>query len=691
MSSLQKIALSLLISILIFGAICVAAFTGGFSFVEMRYYEPRKVKNITATLDSIGARYDSYIDGLVEKFSAYSLEKSVATYILRDASDEDMQARVDATGALFESVDGLHGIRLVENEGTHIHFSTFDSDVLRKDKDLIAYRDYSQSAEVPYDFVTTADTGEYAGTVEALKARCSVYMDSEREDLIFSLPYFDSYTAYRGTLLFYVYADDFSKVLVSENVLSLNTRACLVSPVGGETNIQSAENCGFVFGVPSVGRRIVASAVQERWAAKHYDVDQLFAQSEVENTFIRVTGSASRYARMGWLCREQEFLFSDLEKILMLSCIFITLFLVIFMLFSLKRDDMVVIRGRIHKFELEFFKEYLERKNSGSWKAMEKEVALRRQDVNAEIVKSLGRTGKKHRKEINAMLDQSWSELMSVMSGGYRTALLRNISEAQVAAVQTGGAGAAGATGAAGVTAAGGLSVAGSAGNDSLGSAGELEPLEEVEELDEAEPVEDVHELSGDDALEEVEELEPLEDAEPAAVPGVPAAVNDAEDVEELEELEEDSPEEIEELEELCDDCQDAEEVEDLESVEELEELSGDEEELEELEELPYEPPVPPQKMPYHPPRRKTPAELEEDCGGYFRKGMLSKVGEFSDMTPSELREESSENKRKNVSEPASESEDSGMDFGTPDFSWLNNLSKVEPVKADNKTTELNN
>ncbi|MBQ5448623.1 MAG: hypothetical protein IIT57_01125, partial [Treponema sp.] len=389
------------------------------------------VRNKGETLEKIGQSFDRYADALLEKFAAYALLPENASYIEREASQEEVDKRGRAAGMLFEEVKGLEGIRIVENDSIHIHFSTYDSDIFQQSKEYLAWKDYTALNEIEFANLASSDNGEFASTAEKIIRRASLYFDSDGDRLIFSMPYFDKYTAWRGTIVFYVKAGDFTDELITQDLLPLNTKSKVVAPRNTEANLETPENVGIVFGMPYLAyqdRAFMVDSIEQKWAAagkvENGNAERLVIVKgqEEESLMVLVTASSSKYCKAGWVCNENVFTFSELERAVILSCLFITLFLIVFTLFNLKHDDMVIISSRVRKFELSLFRQYLERKDTADWRALEKEFSLRRQDVNAEIISSLGKRGKKHRKEVNLFLDQSWSELMSAMSGGRRMA-----------------------------------------------------------------------------------------------------------------------------------------------------------------------------------------------------------------------------------------------------------------------------
>ncbi len=556
MSQTQKTLVSLLITLLLFAGFCCFAFLGGFNYIEVKFYAPRIVRNRAETLEKIGKSFDDYADSLLEKFAAYALLPENASYIEREASQEEVDKRGRAAGQLFESVRGLEGIRIVENDSVHIHFSTYDSDIMEQSKNYLSWKDYTALGEIEFANLASSDNGEFASNAEKIIRRASLYFDSDGDRLIFSMPYFDKYTAWRGTLLFYVKAGDFTDELIAQDLLPLNTRSKVVAPRNSEANLETANNVGVVFGMPYLAytdRVFMVDSIEQKWAADANLVAGnaqrlviMKGQNE-DAVMVLVTSASSKYCRTGWVCNESVFTFSDLERAVILSCLFITVFLIVFTLFNLKHDDMVIISSRIRKFELSLFRQYLERKNTADWRALEKEFSLRRQDVNAEIINSLGKRGKKHRKEVNLFLDQSWSELMSAMSGGRRMAEVISSYKDELSAP----------------------------GVEKLDE--KAKPEKELYSIDYDHSADKMKEVSREDvasqfdAVDEVEEFEKVAEAEPVEEL---EEVAEAEPVEELEEVAEAEP--VEELEEVA-------EAEPAEDIGALEQVGGKREKIREI------------------------------------------------------------------------------------------------------------
>ena len=487
MSSGPKIALSLLISVLIFAGCVFLSIAGGFKLIEVQFYQPRVIANANDRLSSIEKAYGEYSSNLDKEFRKFLSEKSVKTFIERAPEKEAMNERGKLSALLYQKISGLNGMRLIENDGIHIHFSTFGEDTLTETSSLISYKNYTDANKIPFTLLEASD-GE---------KQTKIYFDSIKNELVFSYPFYDNYTAYRGTFIFYVLGDDFTQYLIDRELVSLNARGTVCSPKG------------FVFNLPITGRELLMKEIEQRWSRKIRNVEQLVqSDTKSENIFIITQGNDR--IKIGEIRTQDAFEFSDIEKLLLLICLFITLYLIIFLLFNIRHDDMVIVCRRLRKFQYELLKEYIDRKDSMDWKTLSKEIAHRKNDVNSEIKKSLGRRGKKHSKEVDELLEDLWTDVMSAMGGN--VSVVRQVVSSNPIAV---------------------ASTEKSAAADNIEELEELSDADEVEELEEIPDADEVEELEEIPDADEVEELEEIPDAdEVEELEEIP----DADEVEEISE-----------------------------------------------------------------------------------------------------------------------------------------------------------
>ncbi|MBP5447735.1 MAG: hypothetical protein J6X95_06560, partial [Treponema sp.] len=571
MTSGQKTALSVLISVMFFGAFTVAAFAGLFSAIDARFYEPAKISQINNKLDGISLAYDDYLKTLTERFalgqSAFLKNSSVQTFVEAKPSDADVLSRGEALGELRSSTQGFLGLRVLDKNQNSIHYSTFHSDILRRDEknNLTAYKNYlecvtlSGSEEIPAQIVSCGDTGG------DLQAGQKIYYDKENR-IVFSFPLYDKYSVFRGSAIFYVNALDFANVLLKKNLISIGESANFLS------NAKSGADClcGYVFGLPSVGQEDFSEALFDAWHKNSGAAERLLSIDEQKkNYWVAVSQKSKSGIFVCGLYNDEIFALPSSARILILICVFISIFLICFLLLNLRRDDETVIRERIKSLQLGVVDEYLSKKEELNWET----ISGRRDAVTKEIIQSLGGRAKKRQAQVEELINRSWDELFAAMNlkpngaaanGGLGAegaqeikAMLQELLSSGSLKVQAVQAPAATQT----VAAALSQTAAAPASPAAVADAEPVEDLEEIEEaeaIEEAEPVEEVEEIGEAEPVEEVEEVE------------------EAEPVEDLEEVEEAEPaEDLEEAEE-AEPVEDLEEVEDAVPAEDVEPLDED-------------------------------------------------------------------------------------------------------------------
>ncbi len=569
MTSGQKTALSLLVSVILFCAFSLAAFAGLFSAIDARFYEPAKIYGIRERLKNVALACDEYLSALGDRFatgeSSFLKNPSVASFVEAKAGQEDVFARSELLGDLRSSTQGFLGLRVLDKNQNSIHYSTFASDILRRDEknNLTAYKNYldclspSGKQEIPAQIISCEDT---AGDLAAGK---KVYFDADKR-VVFSYPLYDKYSVFRGTALFYVNALDFSNALLKRGLISVGEGfTFLANGLTGQDSL-----CGYVFGIPSLGlsaQEEIENGVLDAWKNDSASVQRLFSiDADGKNFLVALSERSKSGVFACGIFNDDIFSLSKAARFLILACVFVSLFLICFLILNLRRDDETVIRERIKTLQLGVVDEYLSKKEALDWEA----ISGRREAVTKEIISSLGGRAKKRQAQVEELINRSWDELFAAMNlrpasgadskGGLENAqeikaMLQEILSSGAIKVQS-------------VAAPSPAPVKASPKPASVKAveAADAEPVEDLEEVADAEPVEDLEEIPD---AEEVADAEPVEDLEE-----IPEAeeVADAEPVEDLEE--------VPEAEEVAD----AEPVEDLEEIPEAEEVADAEPESDE-------------------------------------------------------------------------------------------------------------
>ncbi|MBO4639722.1 MAG: hypothetical protein J5710_08215 [Treponema sp.] len=544
--------------------------------IETKFYAQTKINEKDDQLEKLSQRCNSYISQILTKIQtgddAYLKESSVKTYVHQNPSEKEATERKNLTARLFDELEpyGLDGLRLIEKNGRTLHYSSYESDVLKRVSLNTTYKLYSDVVK---------DSGELEGElllVDSDNPKTKLLLDKANNRLIISFPFYVTDNTYFATLTAYFDIHSFEQLLVNEKILNYGDSLSAITA-------QDSYDGGFVLGLPKNSQSEFVTPVLNVWnklsktANKELGLERILEKDDGsywllmtsgENEFFKV--SAVYSSTLFELPRELEYL--------IYTCVFFTFLLVAALLFNLKRDYLAVIKSRIKKVQFGIINEYLENKEKVEWSQVARQLENRKAELSEEIKKSIGGKSKKYSKQVDAYLDSSWEEIIGLLKA------------------QTGGESeAAGA-------AAGGATIEEirrvieevlrtSKLNVNVAPVGEAalrvpqgpQPVEEVEE------VEEVEALDVAEPVDEIEEVEPVEEVE---------ALDDIEEVEEVESLDEAEPvEEIEEVEEVeeVEALDDAEPVEDIEEVEEVGEVAlrepqgpqpvEDAEEIEELEE----------------------------------------------------------------------------------------------------------
>ena len=354
---------------------------------------------------------------------------------------------------------------------------------------------------------------------------------------------------------------------------------------------------GFVFRMPRVGQALLANEILRRWYINSNGPDEIASSPKVKVTGVTadedsaaeqkfdqryvswnlITSPVSEYFKISGLYSYDMLTMPQYIKILLLICSFITVCLIIIILFNIRKDDDVVILSKIKSVQIgllnEFFEKNVDRAKVAALIESQKDV------LTAKIKKSLGRRGKRYGDDLSIILNQSWQDIINILSGDNSMSIqslstndmseirrmfedvMSNSSIRVQAVTQFPSRPRPENWNESKLESSSGIEIP-------LRTSQKLEsPAEDVEELEEAEPVEelgDAEEVIEAEPLEELSDAEEVIEADPVEELSDAEEVSEAEPVEELSDAEEVS--EAEPVEEL----NDAEEVIEAEPVEEL-------------------------------------------------------------------------------------------------------------------------
>lgn len=565
MKSGIKTAVSLLIAIFIFGALAVASSLGLFASVERQFYEPARLKVINEKLDSVADCSNEYIQNLLNIFGAekdgFLSHESVLSFAGQNPSAEALRL----FESLRENCAGLEGFRIVDSAGKRVFYSSFRNDYVIKTEKGVQRRIYSNyenlqtkhgKNELEYPLVSAFESesdeileaeNENAGSVQDLPR---IIFDGDEQRLIFSykIQTLDEKPVFCSAI-FYVNPVDFANLLVENHVVSVNEPISLVSSADGK-------NGGFVFGLPNVGKNIFASEILKKWNQGVFGPDEIVvsAASKIEGISVPVSENSAqefepetssekkdsekmsllpsagsekniswslissrnaKFLHVGGIFSSETLKMPFYVRILLFVCAFVTVCLIVVIFFNIRKDDSVVIKSKIRAIQIGLLNEYFEK--DVDRKKVAAMIAAQKDALTAKIKKSLGRRGKKYGSDLDVILNKSWEDIITILSGAEKTSCMAELSSSSIKEIRKVFEE---------VLATNTLKV------ENLESARKEknpplktsetsvseklpEDLDEVEELCDAGPLEEAPEAESVEEVENLEEIEPLEEVEP--------------------------------------------------------------------------------------------------------------------------------------------------------------------------------
>ena len=596
----------MLISMLLFALFVVEANLKLFSKLETRFYSQAKIAEKMHQLDQAGEELDSYISDLLSVLGDYAQKPEVFSYHEHNPSEKSVTARRNVTENLFRQLPALSGIRIIDVNGRNVHYSSFDeSDLLKENGLTKIYKNYN-------DIIKDSDEIDFSLLKTGNGEKPKLFLDADRNRLIISQPFFWFEKYQGGNIIFYFDFISLRQIFVDMNIFSFTEEFRIFS--------DSDYKGGLVLDLPKAYEKEFKASILEKWTEdKNYSDNQapkIILTSTDGNYWTLLTSAKSKYFKVSGVWPKSSFELSKDLIWLVYVCVFITIFLVTYLLFSFSSDPVTVTKKKIRSIQLGIIQEYIAEKKEVDWNRIGEQIQFRKKEILDSLKKDLLKKSGKNREKIEELLENGWNDLVNVFTSRSQKSqtnsvqaqvpgfsmeelrrmiedVLKNVKLPVESVVQSPA-----------VEPAAGAAT----------PADEVEEIEEVEELDDAEPA---------DEVEEIEEVEELDDAEP---------VEEVEEIEEVEELDDAEP--VEEVEEV-DDAEPVEEVEEIEEVEELDDVEPVEEveEIEEVEEVDDAEPV---------------EEVEE----------IEEVGEVDDAEPVEEVEEIEEVEELDDAEPLEELEE---------------------------------
>lgn len=538
MTSVQKIALSFLMTLVLFAGFLLTFNSYLFGFLEAKFYSQARILEKTEELNQISKSYDEYfknfLSSINDNYNSWKNLESVRSYYEPNPSEVNVAGRRIATERLFSLYTALSGIRLIDKNGKNVHYSSFDdTDILKQSGISKVYKNYpdicKDTDEILFEiFEKVSDNKNSA-----------LFFDDKKNRIIICEPFFYSKNNFSGYALFYFDFLNLQKELLEKNYLKKSYNLTIFSDAdldgGIADGIMSVEREKFKEPLLKIWEK--QTKINETQTVVPEKIFKLDVDGNSEDFLVVLTNACDSKINVSGVYNSIFFeIPKDLQFVIYL-CIFISLFLILFLIFSFKREPMSVLKKKIKKLQLEIMQDCFEKGESIKLDNIFQKISERRNEISTEILKSLKIRSKKQSQEIENLLEKNWDEIFDFFNSQNALQNNQNFSNQNAVSSQN--------------LSAEFLQEIKSLLQEVLQNT-ELKKVSPVApQLEKIEPVEEIEEVEDIDEIEEVEEAEEIEEVEKEGMSPLEEVKNDSEAEEELEELE--NPEELPPLDEVED------------------------------------------------------------------------------------------------------------------------------------------
>lgn len=558
MSSGQKAAISFLSALFLFviflgfanpGIIGIKK-DGLMSKIETRFYKQSKILEKQLQLDKLSDGCNSYISNILSKIEtdddAFMKDSSVKTYLFKtpdvnvEKARELVKQRMERTSRLQDELPGLLYFRLIDNNKSNnsnsndnrrdIHYSTFSNDEYSRSGDYKTFKNYAD---------VVADENELDADIIVVngdRPRNKFLLDQENNRFIISFPFYRTDSICDATLVCYFNIADLIQYLMDDKGLLIGQSFDPVTEALTLFKENKLPKCGFVAGIPhDMNNREKSLAefynpVIQSWSNKSsVQLERILSGDDY--SWLIMTNTSNEYFNISAIYKSTLFELPFETKILIYVAAFISLLLICFLIFSIKRDYVTIIRSRIKRIQLEIIREYLENHDKVEWNSVSLQIAARKDELNEEIKKSLGigkknsKKAKKYTELTDTLLEASWEEILNVIGGkveknsdfqnGATIEEIRRVLEEVLQSAELN------------------VNIANVKNTRSVPQVSQNilsdDGIEEIEEIDDIDEVQEVEEIDEVDEIDEIDEIEEIEDAND---------INEAEEIEAIDDFE---------------------------------------------------------------------------------------------------------------------------------------------------------
>jgi len=391
---LQKVLLSVLISALLFGGFTFLAYTGLFDLLEARFYSPAISRSISRENALNTETLDKFITEKQTLFAELTNKPAVRRAFLFDPDIEDIHERYGIFRTLVEYHGGLQWVRFIDAAGVRIHFSTYPSDFVRFDGQTPVFANYYEPF-LPFAMIAAA--GEAPRLI----------FDERAARILFSFPLYDYFDIQLGTALYSLSINAFADRLSGEGLLRFG-HFNFVSVVSNPN--------GFLIGVDAAWDTALPYQVSTIWRESGERTARLFPPLS-PRALVLFSSRTSQGIYVGRLVNEEVFSMPQAMQLIFMLSVFITGFLIIFLLFNFRQDPVAVVQNRIKHLQVSLVEQYYEIKGEADLSRWMRDMDLRRNEIITQLKRGVSFRGGDESDNIDDLINESWDELLMILGG----------------------------------------------------------------------------------------------------------------------------------------------------------------------------------------------------------------------------------------------------------------------------------
>jgi hypothetical protein len=266
MRTSNKVALTILISVLVTGGFAALAYTGLFSVLETGFFSERVKNDQLNKLENISESITFWNQDNISRFDALSRDRNYQSVFSLTQREEEILYRAQSSDSLEDKLMGYRGIRIVDNDSNDpkVQYSTFAGDISGEeagDDGRRLYKNWSQ----------LADTFELNPTDQ--NSVTKTIFDGESQQIKYLLPIQDSGFVSRGWMIVYMNAEGIADQLSGNGLID------------GAGRVQIIDNRGVIVDIRPEQVEAVNNDIDTLWPINEIPVDFALLAQGVSDKF----------------------------------------------------------------------------------------------------------------------------------------------------------------------------------------------------------------------------------------------------------------------------------------------------------------------------------------------------------------------------------------------------------------------